>query len=204
MTVDAGRRRSDATGGAAGGPNAPRDLDPRLGSVVAFIPVRGRIHFLRRLTLVVLALAVLDAVLLALIAILNGLTETAPLLVAGLVILAAFPCGYWVTRRFLPRYGLAVCEKGLWRDGGLGRFRTIFWPEIASFARTGSTLRIWLADPEAFDRARPRRGLNLRIRSRAEIAVPLSTYATPPARTAELIAQAFEARRIEATPAGGR
>ena len=172
-------------------PTIPQ-LDPRFGAAVATIPVSRRIRLLRRLMLFLTPILIIVFVPLSLwIAVVEPSRAWMLLLVAAALVLVSGPIWLFLLR-MMPRRGIVIAENGLWHDSGLIRLRTVLWWEVARLERHGKTLRIELADPKAFNAARP--GVNL-LGSAPYAPLALNAYVLPPDEVMRLIERQLEARR---------
>jgi hypothetical protein len=167
-------------------------LDPRLGAAVATIPVSRRIRLLSRLMLFLTPILIIVFVPLSLwIAIVEPSLAWMWLLVAALLVLVSGPIWFFLLRLMRKR-GIVIAENGLWHDSGLIRLRTVFWSEVGQLERHGKTLRIKLADLEAFNAARP--GVHL-LGDAPYAPLALNAYVLPPDEVLRLIERELEAWR---------
>jgi hypothetical protein len=113
------------------------------------------------------------------------------LLVAALLVLMSGPSWFFLLR-LMPKRGIVIAENGLWHDSGLIRLRIVFWSEVGQLERHGKTLRIKLADREAFNAARP--GVHL-LGDAPYAPLALNAYALPPDEVVRLIERQLEAWR---------
>ena len=168
------------------------ELDPRFGAAVATIPVSRRIRLLRRLMLFLTPMMIIVFVPLSLwIAVVEPSRAWMLLLVAAALVLVSGPIWFFLLR-MMPRRGIVIAENGLWHDSGLIRLRTVFWSEVAQLERHGKTLRIKLADPKAFNAARP--GVYL-LGDAPYAPLALNAYVLPPDEVVRLIERQLEAWR---------
>ena len=170
-------------------------LDPRLGAAVATVLVRRRTRLLRRLLFLPPILILVDVPIDLGLAIIDPSRTWLWLLVAAVLVLMGGPTWFFLLR-LMPKRGFVIAEEGLWQDSGLIRLRTVFWSEVSGLERHGKTLRIKLADPKAFNAARP--GFSL-LGNAPYAPLALNAYALPPDDVVRLIEQQLEAWRSRHT-----
>jgi hypothetical protein len=129
-------------------------LDPRLGAAVATVLVSRRTRLLRRLLFLPTILILVDVPIDLWLATVDPSRAWMWLLVAAVLVLMSGPSWFFLLR-LIPKRGIVIAKEGLWQDSGLIRLRTVFWSEVGGLERHGKTLRIKLADPKAFNAARP-------------------------------------------------
>jgi len=166
-------------------------LDPRLGAAVATVPVSRRTRLLRRLLFLPPILILVDVPIDLWSATVDPSRAWMWLLVAAVLVLMSGPTWFFLLR-LVPKRGIVIAEEGLWHDSGLIRLRTVFWSEVGQLERHGKTLRIKLADPKAFNAARP--GVYL-LGDAPYAPLALNAYVLPPDEVVRLIERQLEAWR---------
>ena len=166
-------------------------LDPRLGAAVATVLVSRRTRLLRRLLFLPPILILVDVPIDLWSATVDPSRAWMWLLVAAVLVLMSGPTWFFLLR-LVPKRGIVIAEEGLWHDSGLIRLRTVFWSEVGQLERHGKTLRIKLADPKAFNAARP--GVYL-LGDAPYAPLALNAYVLPPDEVVRLIERQLEAWR---------
>src|ERR1035437_1021526 len=166
-------------------------LDPRLGAAVATVLVSRRTRLLRRLLFLPPILILVDVPIVLWLATVDPSRAWMWLLVAAVLVLMSGPSWFFLLRT-MPKRGIVIAEEGLWQDSGLIRLRNVFWSEVGGLESHGKTLRIKLADPKAFNAARP--GVHL-LGNAPYAPLALNAYALPPDDVVRLIERQLEAWR---------